>query len=363
MLIKAAADRARDLKVLTELLDHPKASAETRARIDKEIRTIRAGAKGEAEAAYEIDFHFGASRNWAVIHDLRLQHQGMVAQIDHVLIGRAMDFWVCESKHFSEGVSINEEGEFTAFFGRRPYGVPSPIEQNRKHVAVLKQVLTSSIVNLPTRLGIALRPSVESVVLVSKGARISRPKVKIDGLDRVIKSDHLRSLIEREIDRESVASSLLSMTKVIGSETLEELARQIAGLHRPIEFDWFGKFGLGPASIATKAEAIIHPAPPKADFPGHTGATAVPSRASAANSTTDEAASDPHEGRISTSKLAAAKGMKSARDALEWLVAAGYLELHDGQHRLTERGLQAGGRFVEKSRYGPYFLWPANLAA
>ena len=73
--------------------------------------------------------------------------------------------------------------------------------------------------------------SVESVVLVSKGARISRPKVKIDGLDRVIKSDHLRSLIEREIDRESVASSLLSMTKVIGSETLEELARQIAGLH------------------------------------------------------------------------------------------------------------------------------------
>ena len=78
MLIKAAADRARDLKVLTELLDHPKASAETRARIDKEIRTIRAGAKGEAEAAYEIDFHFGASRNWAVIHDLRLQHQGMV---------------------------------------------------------------------------------------------------------------------------------------------------------------------------------------------------------------------------------------------------------------------------------------------
>ena len=89
--------------------DSPKASAETRARIDKEIRTIRAGAKGEAEAAYEIDFHFGASRNWAVIHDLRLQHQGMVAQIDHVLIGRAMDFWVCESKHFSEGVSINED--------------------------------------------------------------------------------------------------------------------------------------------------------------------------------------------------------------------------------------------------------------
>ncbi len=62
------------------------------------------------KAAYEIDFHHKASRNWAVIHDLRLEYRGRVAQIDHLLINRWLEFWVCESKHFSEGVAINEQG-------------------------------------------------------------------------------------------------------------------------------------------------------------------------------------------------------------------------------------------------------------
>jgi len=64
-----------------------------------------------------------------------------VAQIDHLLINRLLDIWVLESKHFAEGVSINDHGEWTGFSGGRPYGMASPIEQNRKHVAVLEQVL------------------------------------------------------------------------------------------------------------------------------------------------------------------------------------------------------------------------------
>ena len=148
MLIKAATDRSQDLETLQSLLASPSITASTRALVDKEIRNIRAGAKGEAEAAYEIEFHHKASRNWAVIHDLRIEHQGRVAQIDHLLINRWLEIWVCESKHFSEGVAINEQGEFTGFFAGRPYGVPSPLEQNRKHVAVLqahpRQQLSSS---------------------------------------------------------------------------------------------------------------------------------------------------------------------------------------------------------------------------
>lgn len=259
MLIKAADDRSGDVAALQALLDHPAATGRTRTLIETELRNMRAGLKGEAEAAYEIDFHHKASRNWAVIHDLRLEYQGRVAQIDHLLLNRAMDCWLCETKHFSEGVAINEQGEFTAFYGGRGFGVPSPIEQNRRHAAVLEALMKSSIVQLPTRLGIGIRPSIRSVVLVSKNARITRPKKAVDGLDYVIKADQLRKFIERDIDETSAAAALLSMTKFIGTDTLESFAREVARLHRPVSFDWAAKFGLGPVPLP---RPIAEPSPP-----------------------------------------------------------------------------------------------------
>ncbi len=348
MLIKAATDRSQDLNTLQALLAVPGITASTRALIDKEIRNIRAGAKGEAEAAYEIDFHHKASRNWAVIHDLRIEHEGRVAQIDHLLISRWLEVWVCESKHFSEGVAINEQGEFTGFYAGRPYGVPSPLEQNRKHVAVLQAILGSSNVQLPTRLGLTLKPTIQSVILVSKGARISRPKTQINGLDRVIKSDQLRDLIERSIDKESAAASLMSLGKVISSETLEDVANQIARLHKPITFDWAAKFGLKGqgASQAPVAEASTTPShDPKPR--GQEQETPVDA--------------DVHEGRLSTSKLAAKLSVKGTPAMLERLVSAGYLVEQGDEHVLTERAIAAGAVKVDKSRFGPYFLWPESI--
>lgn len=336
MLIKTSEGSTRDVEILESMLARPGLTGPTRTRIEHEIRTIRAGAKGEAEAAYEIDFHHGSSRNWAVIHNLRLEWQGRVAQIDHLLISRWLDIWVCESKHFSEGVAINEHGEFTAFFGGKPYGIASPIEQNRKHVAVLQAVLNSSVVQLPSRLGMSLRPRLRSVILVSKGARINRPKMAVDGVDTVIKTDTLRTLIEQDIDKESVASTLLSATKVVSSETLESLATQLARLHRPIQFNWQGKFGLDA---------------PHASAPATKPATVV-------LATPDQTPSN----KLTTSKLAAKLGIKGTAQMLEKLVAAGYLDGSGEQHALTPRGLACGAEFIARSRFGAYFLWPADLS-
>ena len=57
-----------------------------RQRLEKDVALVRAGLKGEKEAAYHIDFHLKDSQNWAVIHDLRVEWNGRVAQIDHLLI-------------------------------------------------------------------------------------------------------------------------------------------------------------------------------------------------------------------------------------------------------------------------------------
>lgn len=359
MLIKSAEDRASDIDALTALLNRGGLSPQTRARIEQEIRAVRAGAKGEAEAAYEIDFHHRASTRWAVIHDLRLEHKGRVAQIDHLLISRSLDIWVCESKHFAEGVAVNEQGEFIAFYAGRAVGVPSPFEQNRKHIALLREVLDSERVNLPKRLGLAIKPSLESVVLVSKNARITRPTTKIAGLDRLIKTDQLRHLIEKTINDASAAGTLLALSKVVSQETMEDVARQLVRLHQPARFNWAAKFGLAvPAPTPALAPAPVPvpaPIPSPAPAPAPAVFTQPPGPAA-----TDGA--DPHEGRLSTSRLASARGLRSSKELLERLVAAGYLAVGSGgEHLLTDAGRKAGGVWIAKSRFGPYFLWPKDL--
>jgi len=241
MLIKTADDRTSDLHSLQALVDRPDVQPDVRSRIQQEIRNIQSGVRGEREAAYEIEFHYGKSHNWMSIHDLRLECEGRVAQIDHLLINRVLEVYVCESKRFAEGVAINEQGEFTAFHNKRAYGVPSPLEQNRRHISVLESVFKSGQVPPPKRLGLTIKPTLIGLVLVSKTARISRPKSKLDGLDAVLKNDQLKARIDKVIDADN---NPLGFAKLIGSDTLEEFARALASEHRPIRIDWAAKFGL-----------------------------------------------------------------------------------------------------------------------
>lgn len=332
MIIKLGTDRSQDIALLQSLLAHPAADVSRRERIEQEIRFIRAGLKGEAEAAYEIDFALKDSDKWAVLHDLRIEHQGRTAQIDHLMVNRIMEIWVCESKHFSEGVAINEHGEFSAFYGNRPYGVPSPLEQNRKHIYVLEKLLGSSACPLPSRLGIPIRPNFVSVVLVSKNARISRPKVKIDGIEEIMKNDQLRTTVNKRVDETSVISTLISATKVIGADTMENFARQLASLHRPIQIDWHAKFGLSQIPVVNARPAFEQAKPPA------------------------------QIELLSTSKLANKHGLKTAGEMLQKLCAKGYLQKDADGHQLTTLGHQVGGVYIEKSRYGPFFQWPADLS-
>lgn len=241
MIIKAADEKKSHISIIRDLQGRSDCPPETRKKIEQELRNIQAGIKGEDEAAYEMKVHWGESKNWMVIHDLRIEYGDLVAQIDHLLVNRFLEIWVCESKHFSEGVAINEHGEFAAFFNSKPYGVPSPIEQNNRHVLILKRFFESGAVKLPTRLGFTIKPDLKSLVLVSKHARIARPKAKVDGLDCVIKNDHLFKAIDKAIDANN---NPLQVAKVIGQDTLEALCRDIAKQHKPVRFNWHAKFGL-----------------------------------------------------------------------------------------------------------------------
>jgi hypothetical protein len=270
MLIKSADDKQPDIDALTSLLARSDLYASTKHKIEQEIRTIRGGIAGEREAAYEIDFHYGDSTRCVVIHDLRIEVEGRTAQIDHLLINRVLDVWVFETKHFAEGVGVNEQGEWVAYWNGKPHGIGSPVEQNRRHIAVLAEAFDRGLVRLPRRLGVTLKPHLHSLVLVSSGARISRPKsrtaqARVDGLDTVVKVDQLATTIDKQIDEASAASALGALVRVVSAETVQDVGRQLIALHRPSQVDWAARFGL--SSVSPVETIVRSPAVSAADSP------------------------------------------------------------------------------------------------
>jgi len=79
VLIKSADDKAVDIQTLETLLVRPDVTKATAKRIELEMTKIRAGAKAERDAAYQIDFYLRDGTNFAVIHDLRIEHGGRPA--------------------------------------------------------------------------------------------------------------------------------------------------------------------------------------------------------------------------------------------------------------------------------------------
>jgi hypothetical protein len=264
-VIKVADDKQPQIDALNALLARPDVDSLTRKRIEEELWTTRAGMQGERDAAYEIDFEYANRTSYMVIHDLRLEFNGRVAQIDHLLIGRVLDVWVCETKSFREGVKINDYGEWSRYGGGKAYGMPSPVEQNRRHVAVLKDVFDKGGIRLPRRV-ITLKPTLLPVILVSNNAKIDRPKSKkaaaaIDGLDTVIKLEQLVRTVDRRFDEHNAVGFL---AKIVSTATIEDIARQLVALHKPIEWDWAGRFGLPstpPAGPFPDMAAATQPAP------------------------------------------------------------------------------------------------------
>lgn len=242
MIIKGRDSREADIKELTRLLSLP-LPKNKKFYVQRELRFIKSGERGEKDAAYFIDFEFASSKRWAVIHDLRLKYLNRIAQIDHLLINRLFDIYVLESKNFSYGVKITEAGEFLVSDGSTYQAIESPIEQNKRHRTVLEEVMRKHEI-MPKRLGITISPSFHCYTLVSSKSRVIRPaKARFD-TSMVIKADTLRTAIDEELDKMSNISVLATAGRLSSFDTVMEVARRLAALHRPLKVDYRKQFGI-----------------------------------------------------------------------------------------------------------------------
>jgi hypothetical protein len=156
MIVKVKDSQELEMERLQQALKGPMADYR-RQELEKRLALIRAGNEGEKEAAYHIDFHLKDLRNWVVIHDLRLERNGRVAQIDHLVINRLLELYVVESKNLKTKVRY-ANGGWERFLGEQWSGFPCPMEQNRRHIIVLRQLIEEEQL-APVRLGVSMIPS------------------------------------------------------------------------------------------------------------------------------------------------------------------------------------------------------------
>jgi hypothetical protein len=261
MLIKKRDSKQAEIEELTTLLSFPYPENK-KFMIERELRIIRSGDRGETDAVYFIDFHFASSKNWAVIHDLRLEHHGKVAQIDHVLINRFFEIYVLESKNFSCGVKITDTGEFLVNYANKYTSIESPIEQNKRHLIVLEEIFKQYDI-MPKRLGITIIPTFRSYILMSTKSRVIRPQKENFDTSMVIKADTLRTQIDREFDNMGPLSVLATASRIVSGETIKELAQRITAVHKPMKMDYRKRFGLGNVIPSQENTASLDKQPDK----------------------------------------------------------------------------------------------------
>ncbi len=112
--------------------------------VDRDERDLRrlSGRKAERQMAHYLDRHFREHKKLHVLHDVRIEHDGEVAQMDHVIVHR-FGIAIVESKSVSTSVRINASDEWERQWGGRWRGMPDPILQGDRQGLVLKRLLVS----------------------------------------------------------------------------------------------------------------------------------------------------------------------------------------------------------------------------
>ncbi len=129
-----------DLVKLKEIRDKVKNKSE----IDKDIKLIELGVKGEAEIAFELK---NANLGLVVLRDITLEFQGNKAQIDYVIVSKGFTYFV-ECKNLIGNIYIDNNGQFTREYNyngqKIKEGIYSPYTQAVRHKEIFRNIWLNS---------------------------------------------------------------------------------------------------------------------------------------------------------------------------------------------------------------------------
>lgn len=215
-------DYQAGIDLVSEHLDTAK------GRLKADLLTMRAGLRAEKDMAYQLKTYFATDDRIMVIHNLKVEHVGRTAQIDHLgLTRRGMHF--IESKSISDSILVNEHREWFREFRGKETPIDSPALQNERHREVLMGLMDESREEFLGRV-LGIRKGLGSYtphlyVAISKHGRIqgagrdlfSDTVMKYDQVASAIK-EHLKrvdkGLLKSVLDSDDESFALLSQTEL-----------------------------------------------------------------------------------------------------------------------------------------------------
>ena len=222
-------------------------------KIRYDLANMKKGYYHEKQCAYILDFEMQDLKYSFVLHDLRLKLNNQTAQIDHLVITPA-GFFIFESKYFGQKVQIDSKGQWYIHAKRGKMGINSPMEQNKRHIHLLKQLLLSKDL-IPSRLGIRINLLFKDYILVS-----TQSIIEGDVPPNVIQYDLARTKMLETYDNECNKYFRLNTFKLVANlMTLKEtakIAKKLVSCHEPVNFDYATKYNL--PQIDTKLLNILY---------------------------------------------------------------------------------------------------------
>lgn len=234
MLLKEIDSKTEEINQLKKLLEQS-TNPKQKSLIKADLKRVENGYKAEKDNAYYLDFGFIDNKHNILLHDIRIEHNGQVAQIDHIVINR-FGIEVLESKSFSGTLTIKGDGSLDVEYGKKIETFPNPIEQNNRHAEVLKKFLKENM-ELSSNHKIFGIP-ISSMVLINPKTTISNQKLP-KGFAR---ADSFRTQRNENIDKMGTIELFKSLGGVMNFKRVEEIANFLIKSHKPKKFDYLKKY-------------------------------------------------------------------------------------------------------------------------
>ena len=141
VFVKKSSSAEQQIEQMKALLNHIADSS--LQRLERDIKITEAGIYGENQVAFELT---NSHLPICVLHDLRLEYEGMTSQIDFLVITPYVSI-VIECKNLVGNIEVNSKGDFIREFNYgkacKKQGIYSPITQNERHLQLMKAMRAS----------------------------------------------------------------------------------------------------------------------------------------------------------------------------------------------------------------------------
>ncbi|WP_457743320.1 NERD domain-containing protein [Sulfurimonas sp.] len=251
MILKEIDDKTDTIKTLTRLYNSSN-SIKQKQLIYAELHKIKAGYEAEKENSFYLNVRLADNKNVLIINDIRLEHNGKIAQFDHLLITR-FGIEILESKSATGVMCINNDGSISITYKNKTNTYPNPIEQAKRQALVLKDFLKGTNL-IPKRVEILGGVPISISVLIHPQTTLSNTDLQ-EGFER---ADSFLSKRSEAIDKISYIEAYKSLAKAFSITIAKEIGQKIIEAHKPLTFDYEKKFKVAqqPNTLTKKKEEI-----------------------------------------------------------------------------------------------------------